>query len=71
MLPSPTFPPFPLLGLSGGIAAGKSYVARLLVDLGWVLIDADTLAREVVATGSEGLAEVVALFGPNCRTKAL
>ena len=66
MLPSPTFPPFPLLGLSGGIAAGKSHVARLLVDLGWVLIDADTLAREVVAAGSPGLTEVVALFGPDC-----
>ena len=63
---SPETHPFPLLGLTGGIAAGKSFVARLLVDQGWALIDADLLAREVVAPGSEGLAAVVAAFGPDC-----
>ena len=56
--------PFPLLGLSGGIAAGKSFVARCLADLGWVVIDADALAREAVAPGSEGLREVALAFGP-------
>jgi len=57
--------PFPLLGLSGGIAAGKSFVASLLASRGWVVIDADALAREVVLPGSEGLAEVVRAFGPS------
>jgi TldD protein len=58
--------PFPLLGLSGGIAAGKSHVARLMAARGWALLDADQLAREVVAPGSEGLEAVVAAFGPHC-----
>ncbi|HXC17207.1 MAG TPA: dephospho-CoA kinase, partial [Holophagaceae bacterium] len=56
--------PFPLLGLSGGIAAGKSFVGRWLAARGWVLIDADALSRETVAPGSEGLAAVTAAFGP-------
>ena len=56
--------PFPLLGLSGGIAAGKSFVAAQLAALGWVVLDADALAREAVAPGTEGLGEVVAAFGP-------
>jgi len=56
--------PFPILGLSGGIAAGKSFVASALQAMGWVLIDADALAREVVAVGSDGLAEVTRAFGP-------
>jgi dephospho-CoA kinase len=55
--------PKPLIGLTGGIASGKSTVASQLVDLGAVVVDADALAREVVAKGSEGLAEVVAAFG--------
>ncbi len=58
--------PFPLLGLSGGIAAGKSFVASQLAARGWVVIDADALAREVVAIGSEGLQAVAAAFGPEC-----
>ena len=57
--------PYPLLGLSGGIAAGKSFVAGLLQAMGWVLIDADALAREVVEPGSEGLAAVAQSFGPS------
>jgi TldD protein len=57
---------FPLLGLSGGIAAGKSFVASQMRALGWTVIDADALAREAVAPGSEGLEEVVAAFGPDC-----
>jgi dephospho-CoA kinase len=51
------------VGLTGGIGAGKSEVARRLVAHGAVLIDADVLAREVVAPGTEGLAEVIAEFG--------
>ena len=57
---------FPILGLSGGIAAGKSFVASKMEALGWTVIDADALAREAVAPGSEGLKEVVAAFGPDC-----
>jgi TldD protein len=56
--------PFPLLGLSGGIAAGKSRVAGWLEARGWRIIDADAVAREAVSPGSEGLAEVVRVFGP-------
>jgi dephospho-CoA kinase len=51
------------VGLTGGIGAGKSEVARLLASYGAVLIDADRIAREVVEPGSEGLAAVVAEFG--------
>jgi len=58
--------PFPLLGLSGGIAAGKSFVASLMVAKGWSLLDADALAREVVAPGTEGLRAVAAAFGTAC-----
>jgi dephospho-CoA kinase len=51
------------VGLTGGIGSGKSTVARRLVRRGAVLVDADALAREVVAAGTDGLAEVVAAFG--------
>jgi dephospho-CoA kinase len=51
------------LGLTGGIGAGKSAVAQRLVRLGAVVVDADVLAREVVAPGTDGLREVVAAFG--------
>ena len=53
-----------LIGLTGGIASGKSTVARVLRELGVAVIDADAMAREVVAPGTEGLAEVIATFGP-------
>lgn len=52
-----------MVGLTGGIGAGKSAVAARLAELGAVVIDADQLARAVVAPGTEGLAEVVAAFG--------
>ena len=52
------------MGLTGGIGAGKSAVAQRLAALGAVIIDADKLAREVVAAGTDGLGEVVAAFGP-------
>ncbi|HET8560875.1 MAG TPA: dephospho-CoA kinase [Marmoricola sp.] len=53
------------IGLTGGVATGKSAVSRFLRDLGAVVIDADQLAREVVAKGTPGLAAVVAEFGPD------
>ena len=56
------------VGLTGGIASGKSTVAQLLVDLGAVLIDGDALAREVVARGTPGLAQVVEEFGEELLT---
>jgi dephospho-CoA kinase len=55
--------PFPILGLSGGIASGKTHVARLLEARGWALLDADQAARAVVAPGTEGLAAVIGAFG--------
>lgn len=51
------------VGLTGGIGAGKSTVARLFVEHGAVVVDSDLLAREVVAPDTDGLAEVVAVFG--------
>lgn len=51
------------VGLTGGVGSGKSVVARWLAELGAVVVDADVLAREVVAPGTAGLAEVVAEFG--------
>jgi dephospho-CoA kinase len=52
-----------VVGLTGGIGSGKSEVARRLAALGAVVVDADAIAREVVAPGSPGLARVVAEFG--------
>ncbi len=52
------------VGLTGGIGSGKSSVSALLASYGAVVVDADLLAREVVEPGSEGLARVVAEFGP-------
>jgi dephospho-CoA kinase len=52
------------VGLTGGIASGKSTVSAILRELGAVVIDADALAREVVAKGTPGLAAVVEEFGP-------
>ena len=52
------------VGLTGGIGAGKSAVSARLAALGAVIVDADRLAREVVAAGTDGQAEVVAAFGP-------
>ena len=56
------------VGLTGGIASGKSTVAAMLVELGAVLIDGDALAREVVARGTPGLAQVVEEFGSDLLT---
>ncbi|MBF6195703.1 MULTISPECIES: dephospho-CoA kinase [Nocardia] len=51
------------IGLTGGMGAGKSTVARALADLGAVVIDSDLIAREVVEPGTEGLAALVEAFG--------
>lgn len=56
------------IGLTGGIASGKSTVSGMLRELGAVVIDADQLAREVVARGTPGLAAVVAEFGDQLLT---
>ncbi|HST45366.1 MAG TPA: dephospho-CoA kinase [Luteimonas sp.] len=52
-----------VVGLTGGVASGKSEVTRRFEALGVVVADADLAAREAVAVGSAGLAEVVAAFG--------
>jgi dephospho-CoA kinase len=52
-----------LIGLTGGIATGKSTVAAMLAGRGAAVIDADVLAREVLAAGTPGLEEVAARFG--------
>ena len=52
------------VGLTGGIGAGKSEVSKRLAAQGAIIIDADLIAREVVAPGTSGLAEIIALFGP-------
>jgi dephospho-CoA kinase len=53
-----------IVGLTGGIASGKSLVGAMFVKLGAALIDTDVVAREVVARGEPGLAAVGAEFGP-------
>ncbi|KAA9395001.1 dephospho-CoA kinase [Kocuria coralli] len=58
------------IGLTGGIAAGKSVVAARLVDLGAVLIDSDAIVRQLQAPGQAGLEAIVAEFGPRMLTAA-
>jgi len=53
-----------IIGLTGGIATGKTTVAQFMEQLGAVVIDADQLSRDVVAPGSLTLSKVVELFGP-------
>ena len=52
-----------LIGLTGGIASGKTTVAAMLRELGASIIDADQLAREVVLPGQDAWREIVAAFG--------
>lgn len=52
-----------VIGLTGGIASGKSTVAGMFADLGAVIIDADKIARDVVDPGQEGLHSIVQHFG--------
>jgi dephospho-CoA kinase len=56
------------IGLTGGIASGKSLVAADLAARGAVIIDADVLAREVVEPGTPGLAAIIERFGPQLLT---
>jgi dephospho-CoA kinase len=53
----------PRIGLTGGIASGKSTVANLFAELGAVVIDTDLIAREVVLPGKPALDEIVLAFG--------
>jgi len=53
-----------VIGLTGGIASGKSTVARILERLGAKVIDADAIAREVVAPGEPAYDAIIAEFGP-------
>ena len=57
-----------VVGLTGGIASGKSTVGKMFVELGVTVIDADQLAREVVEPGTEGLTQVVGHFGSDFLT---
>lgn len=59
---STTSKPF-VVGLTGGVASGKSVVARAFEDLGVSVLDTDALAREVVTPGSPALKEIVEAFG--------
>lgn len=56
------------MGLTGGIASGKSAVSQRMAGHGAVIIDADQLARQAVAPGSEALAEIVEGFGEDMLT---
>jgi len=53
------------IGLTGGIASGKSAVADTLGELGATVIDTDRIARDIVEPGTPGLAQVLAEFGPD------
>jgi dephospho-CoA kinase len=54
-----------LVGLTGGIASGKSTVAKILENLGAAIVNADVLAREVVEPDQEAWKDIVARFGPD------
>ena len=51
------------IGLTGGIASGKSTVVNMLRQLGASIVDCDVIAHDVVQPGSEGLKQVAAAFG--------
>ena len=59
-----------MIGLTGGIASGKSTVARMFAERGAAVIDADQLARQIVEPGQPALAELIARFGPQILTPA-
>ncbi len=53
-----------VIGITGGIASGKSTVTNILREYGYVVIDADVIAREIVAVGEPALEEITEYFGP-------
>ena len=53
----------PVIGLTGGIASGKSTVSQILREYGFVIIDADQIAREILNPGKPAYQQVVAAFG--------
>lgn len=59
------------VGLTGGIGAGKSAVAKILEDLGAYIVDTDALAREAVAPNSDGFMEIARVWPHVVRTGAL
>ncbi len=59
-----------IIGLTGGIASGKSTVARMFADMGAHILDADQLARDVVEPGQPALAHIVDAFGPEILSEA-
>lgn len=52
-----------VIGLTGGIASGKSTISSILKAVGWPVIDADLIARQIVMPGSKGLEQIVNRFG--------
>ncbi|MBD3949660.1 dephospho-CoA kinase [Tuanshanicoccus lijuaniae] len=58
-----------VIGLTGGIATGKSTVVRYIINRGYKVIDADTVAREVVEVGQPALADLVHVFGESILTQ--
>ncbi len=60
--------PIQRIGLTGGIGSGKSTVARILVDCGAALIDADAISRQLTAPGGAAVSELASQFGPQAIT---
>ena len=59
----------PIIGLTGGIASGKTSVATLLAERGAAVVDADQISRDVVAKGTVGLSQIVEAFGADVLTE--
>lgn len=57
-----------VLGLTGGIATGKSTVVNIFHQFGFPIVDADKIARQVVEPGTPGLMDIVTFFGPDILT---
>ena len=57
-----------IIGITGGIASGKSTVSSYLIRCGYSVVDADQVARQVVAPGTVGLKKIVQAFGPKILT---
>jgi len=60
----PSAPPLLRVGLTGGIATGKSTVGAALADLGAVVVDADSLVHQLLGAGGSAVAEILSRFGP-------